>query len=92
MSGRPPSCDCCPLLAARCSILGDTRLNTCRLPTGCLAAVAQVLSSKNLKSTGAISFPSAFLQMLAAALRQATGVESGTFSGQYSPLMNLTSA
>ena len=58
-------------------------------PTRCLAAVAQILHTRNAKSTGALSLPAAFLQFLAATLRQATGVENGSVGANAGEVYNL---
>jgi hypothetical protein len=61
----------------------------CVPPIRCLAAVAQILHTRNAKSTGALSLPGVFLQFLAATLRQATGVENGSVGPNAGELYNL---
>ena len=53
----------------------------CVPPLRCLAGVAQILHTRNAQSTGALSGLAVLLQFLAAALRQSTGVESGSVGG-----------
>jgi hypothetical protein len=61
----------------------------CVPPVRCLAGVAQILHTRNAKSTGALSPLAVFLHFLAATLRQATGVESGSVGANAGHVYNL---
>ena len=58
-------------------------------PLRCLAGVAQIMHTRNLKAAGALSLPASLLHFFAAALRQATGVESSSVGSNAGQMDNL---
>lgn len=66
-----------------------TLVDKCVPPLRCLAAVAQILHTRNAKSTGTLSFSAVMLHFLAASLRQATGMESSSVSANAGQVYDL---
>ena len=66
-----------------------TAVDRCVPPLRCLAGVAQILHTRNAKSTGTLSLPAVLLHFLAALLRQATGVEISSVATNAGEVNNL---